>query len=73
MQHNFDMQQLMALAGSPIGQQLIEALKQTGSTDVEKAASLAASGNMDQARQTLSGLLSDPGIRALLQQLEGQL
>lgn len=73
MHQNFDMQQILKLARSPAGQQLLTALNQTGSPDVEKAAALASAGNMEQARKTLSGLLESPEIKALLQQLEGQL
>lgn len=73
MQQNFDIQRMMKLANSPAGQQLMQALQQSGSSDVKKAAVLASSGNMDQAKQTLSGLLADPGIQSLLRQLEEQL
>lgn len=73
MQQKMDAQQLMKLARSPAGQQLLENLKQAGGSDMEKAVSLAASGNLDQAKQTLSGLLASPEIQALLRKLEGQL
>lgn len=73
MQQNFDPQQLVKLARSPAGQKLMEALRQSGGQEVDKAASLANNGNLDQARQALSGILADPGIQSLLRQLEEQL
>lgn len=73
MQEPFDMHQLRKLAHSPAGQQLMETLKQSGSADVEKAASAASAGNWEQAKQALSALLESPDVRQLLRQLEGQL
>ena len=72
MQQNFDMQQLMKLAASPAGRQLMEALKKTGGEDARKAAALARGGDMAGAK-ALSSLLASEDIRALLGQLEGQL
>lgn len=72
MQQQPDMQQLRKLAQSDAGKQLMDALQRSGS-DTRKAAALAASGNMDQAKQALSSLLRDPEIQKLLQQLEEQL
>ena len=73
MQQNFDSRQLMKLAQSPAGQQLMQALSRSGTADLQKAASLASEGNLDQAKQALSSLLADPNIRSLLAQLEEQL
>jgi hypothetical protein len=73
MEQQFDMQQIMKLARSPAGQQLIEALKRTDGSNVEKAAAAASSGDLDQAKQALSGLLKSPEIQRLLRTLEDQL
>lgn len=73
MQQGFDMQQLIRLAQSPTGQQLIAALKNADSAKTTSAAAMAAAGDMDKAKQTLSSLLEDETIRSLLQQLGGQL
>ena len=73
MQQNFDIQKMMKLAASPAGRQLMQALRQSAGSDMEKAAALASSGNMEQAKQSLFGILSDPAIQELLRQLEGQL
>ena len=73
MVEQFDMQQLMKLARSPAGQQLMEALQRSGGANVEKAAAAASSGDLDQAKRILSGLTKSPDIQKLLQTLEGQL
>ena len=73
MHQNYDMQKLMQLARSPAGQNLMQALKRSGSGQVEKAVSLAQTGDMEQAKNTLSEVLKSPDIQQLLQQLEGQL
>ena len=68
---NFSMEQAMAFASSPAGKQLIAMLQQKGSSDLGKAQAYAASGNMEQAKDALSGLLADPQIRQFLKQMGG--
>lgn len=68
---NFSMEQAMAFAASPAGQQLIAMLQKKGGADLTKAQEHAAAGNMDQAKDALSSLLSDPQIKALLKQFGG--
>lgn len=65
---NFSMEQAMAFAASPAGQQLIAMLQKKGSDDLSNAQKHAAAGNMEQAKDALSSLLSDPQIRAILKQ-----
>lgn len=65
------MAQVLAFAKSPAGQQLIRLLQQKNSPEVENAARMAASGNSAQAKDALSGLLSDPQVRELLKQFGG--
>ena len=65
---NISMEQVMKLAASPAGRRLIQALQQSG-TDYQSAVSSAASGDYTQAKKALSGLMEDPTIRELLQQL----
>ena len=72
MQQQFNMEQILKLARSPAGQQLLETMKKSG-TDMEKAASYAQNGNLDQAKNAISSLLDDPQIRSLLRQLEEHL
>lgn len=72
MEQPINMQQIMKLARSPAGQKLLEAMRKSG-TDMEKAATYAQNGNMEQAKNAISGLLDDPQVRSLLRQLEGHL
>jgi len=72
MQQQPDMQQLLKLAQSDAGKQLMYALRRRGD-EAQKAAALAADGHMEQAKQALSGFLDDPEIQKLLRQLEGHL
>ena len=73
MHQNYDMQKLMQLARSPAGQKLMQALKCGNSGQVEKAVSLAQTGDMEEAKKALSDVLKSQDIQQLLQQLEGQL
>lgn len=69
-----DMQKLLIFLQSPSGKQLVNVLKkQNGITQAQEAAALAASGNLDLAKQHLSGLLDNQEIQSLLHQLEGLL
>lgn len=68
---DFPMEQALAFAKSPAGQQLMNLLRQNGSADLDKAAKLAASGDTTQARDALSSLLDDPQVRQLLKQFGG--
>ena len=62
------MEQAMAFAASPAGQQLLALLQSKGGADLSKAQAHAASGNMDEAKAELSSLLADPQITQLLKQ-----
>lgn len=68
---NFSMEQAMAFAASPAGRQLLSLIRQKGGNDLTKAQAHAAAGDMENAKNSLSSLLSDPQIQALLKQLEG--
>ena len=68
---NFSMQEALRLAESDAGQQLLALLRQSDSKKLRQAADLAASGDYDQAKQTLSFLLKNEEIQKLLRQLEG--
>lgn len=70
---DFSMQEALRLAKSPAGQQLIEFLKNTDSTQVRKAMEQANAGDYSQAKQSLSALLESEEAKALLQQLGGQI
>ena len=64
-----DMQEMMKIAASPAGQELLSALRQRGGSDLNKALQKAASGNYTDAKTTLSALMDTPEMKALLQQL----
>lgn len=68
----FSTESIMALARSPAGRQLLALLQQSGGNELQQAAAMAGSGDMDGAKQLLTPLLADPQIRALLAQLGGR-
>lgn len=70
MEQNLDLNQLMKLARSPAGQQLLQLLQQQGGQELEAAAKKASAGDFVQAMQALSGLLSTPEAKAILKELE---
>lgn len=65
-----DLSQLMRLAQSPAGQQLLAALQQTGGAELQGAMAKAAAGDYSQAQKTISAFLSTPEAKKLLEQLE---
>lgn len=68
---DFSMQEIMHLAKSPAGQQLLAMLQRSESGKVQQAADLAAAGKYDQAAQALQGMLSSPEAQMLIKQLGG--
>lgn len=66
----YDMSELLRLAKSPAGQQLISLLQRTGGKELQSAVAKASSGDYEQARQTLSTLLENPEVQSLLKQME---
>ena len=68
---NFSMDQAMAFASTPAGQQLLALLQKKGGDDLQKAKTYAAAGDMNQAKNALSSMLSDPQIQAILKQIGG--
>lgn len=71
MQQNPDMSQLLRLAQSQAGQQLLALLQKSGGSTLQEAIAQASAGDYAQAKTTLSSLLSSPEAQALLKQLEG--
>ena len=66
-----NLQQLMQLANSPLGQQLLQRLKEQNDTALHSAAEMASSGNITQAKALLQTMLQDPEVKNILQQLGG--
>ena len=69
---DFSMEEVMRIAKSPAGQQLMALLQQKDSTALAKASAQAKSGNYSQAGQTLSALLSSPEAQKLMKELGGK-
>lgn len=69
---DFSMEEIMRLAKSPAGQQLIALLKQKDTAKLEQAVSQAKLGDYAQAGKTLSAMLSTPEAQVLLKELGGK-
>ncbi len=69
---DFSTEELMRLAKSPAGQQLIAMLQKQNSAKLEQAVSAAKAGNYAQAGQTLSSMLASGEAQKLLKELGGK-
>ena len=69
---DFSMEDVMRIAKSPAGQQLMALLQQKDSAALAEAAAQAKSGNYSQAGQTLSAMLSSPEAQRLMKELGGK-
>ena len=65
------MQEMLRMAASPAGKQLIALMQQKGGEDLQKAMKLAATGDYTQAKKTMESVLSDPQAQKLLKELGG--
>lgn len=72
MQQLPDRNELMKIARSPAGQQLIAILQSGNQADLNAIAADAAAGNMQEAVRKLAGLLKTEEAQKLLKQLETQ-
>ena len=63
------MQEVLRLASTPAGQQLIALMRQQGGRRFQKAMEDAASGNYAQAKQEIESMLADPKAQQLLKEL----
>ncbi|MDO5545820.1 MAG: hypothetical protein Q4F81_08360 [Eubacteriales bacterium] len=72
MQQIPDMSELVRLAQTPAGQQLITLLQKQGGPQLQQAIASAAGGDYTRAKEILSELLSSPEAQTLLKELEGQ-
>lgn len=64
-----DYAELLRLAQSPAGQQLIAALKQSQGNNLNAAMAKAAAGDYTQVKQAVTEFLSTPEAKELLQKL----
>lgn len=69
---DFSMEDIMRLAKSPAGQQLIAMLQQADSKTLTQAVSQAKAGDYAQAGHTLSAMLSSPEAQRLVKELGGK-
>ncbi len=69
---DFSMAEVMRLAKSPAGQQLLAMLQQNDPEKLEQAANLAKAGDYSRAGQTLSAMLSSEEAQKLLKELGGK-
>lgn len=65
----FSMEDILKIAASPAGKQLIQLLQQTGGEQMQQAAQKASDGDYASAKEAISGLLQNPQVRKLLEQL----
>lgn len=67
--NHISMQEVLRMAASPAGQQLIAMLRKQSGSDFQAAMSSAASGDYTQAKQAIEKLMADPQALKLLKQL----
>lgn len=63
-----NMQEVMRLAQSPAGKQLIAMLRQNGGDELRSAMAKAAAGDYADAKKAISALLDTPEGKALMEQ-----
>lgn len=73
MQNMPNISELMKLAQSPAGQQLLSMLQSVKGDALDSALAQASAGNFEEAKTTLSSLLSTPQAQTLLRQMEESL
>ena len=72
MEHNKQaMEEAMRLASSPMGQQLLKMLQQSGGPQLNHAMEKAAGGDYTAARAILTNLMQNPQAKALWEQMGG--
>ena len=64
---DFSFDEATRLASTSTGQQLLDLLQQN--PDAQRAAASAKSGDLEETRTALSGIMRDPMAQALLRQL----
>ena len=68
----FSKEDLLRMANSPAGQQLMALLRQNDNAALEQAVAQAKSGDFTQAGQTLRAMLSTPEAQRLMKELGGK-
>ena len=70
MQPMPDIAALLKIAQSPAGKKLMALLQSSQPGELDRIASAAASGNLEEAKQKITAMLSSDEAQALLKQLE---
>ena len=70
MQQTPNISELIRMAQTPAGQQLIALLQKQDSAQLQQAITYAVSGDYNHAKDALAKLLSSPEAQALLKKLE---
>ena len=70
MQQTPNISELIRMAQTPAGQQLIALLQKQDGAQLQQAIAYAVSGDYNHAKDALSKLLSSPEAQALLRKLE---
>lgn len=68
-ENQIPMQEVLRMASTPAGKQLIALMRQKGGSEFQKAMEDAASGNYTQAKQVIESLLNDPKAQQFLKEL----
>ena len=69
---DFSKEDILRMASSPAGQQLLALLRQGDNAALAMAIAQAKAGNMAQAGQTISTMLSSPEAQKLIKELGGK-
>lgn len=69
--HHPSIQEATELANSDAGKELLSALNNQHSKEMEQAFALAASGDYAQLKKTLEKIVATPETKALLERLRG--
>lgn len=67
--NHISMQEVLRMAASPAGQQLIAMLRKQSDSEFQAAMTSAAAGDYTQAKQAIEKLMTDPQAQKLLKQL----
>lgn len=67
--NHISMQEVLRMAASPAGQQLIAMLRKQSDSEFQAAMTSAAAGDYTQAKQAIEKLMADPQAQKLLKQL----
>lgn len=65
----FSMEEAIRLAGTPAGRQLLNLLKSSTDVDMHKARKAMESGDLEQAKKSLAGLMQSPDVLKLLKEM----